>query len=98
MLSEMGLNVTSVSSLQAVKEALSKGRFRVIIIDYTLPDGFGTDILPLLKKKIPQAKIIGMSSFEVSNKFFAAGADLFIRKPFEIVPFAKTVKEILAKT
>jgi DNA-binding response OmpR family regulator len=94
--SELGLKVVPVHSLKAALEVAEKETsFGVIIVDYTLPDGFSTEILPLLKEKLPQARVIGISSFEVSSKFFASGADMFIKKPFEIVPLARKVKEML---
>jgi len=92
---ELGISVRSVDSVDKVYKILSEDSYSALIIDYALFDGFGTELIPQLKAQSPQTKIIGISSFDVSQKFYEAGADLFIRKPFNIVPFAKTIKDLL---
>ncbi len=90
----MGLRVEVVKNLKAATRALSRKAFRICILDYALPDGFSTTIIPLIKEKLPEARIVGISSLDVERKFLAAGADMFVRKPFKVVPFAKAVKEM----
>ncbi len=95
--SEMGLSVKSVDSVEKAFYAISQELYNVLIIDYSLADGFGTEVIPALKAKRPEMKVVGISNFDVSNKFYDAGADLFIKKPFPVVSFAKAIKDLLSQ-
>lgn len=57
----------------------------VMIVDNNLPDGFGFDIIPNIKKTKPSIKVIAISAFDANNERKYAienGADLFLGKPF----------------
>lgn len=57
----------------------------VMIIDNNLPDGFGFDIIPSIKKTKSNIKVIAISAFDANNERKYAienGADLFLGKPF----------------
>lgn len=57
----------------------------VMIVDNNLPDGFGFDIIPSIKKNKPSIKVIATSAFDANNERKYAienGADLFLGKPF----------------
>ena len=78
-----------------VKEACVKIRnsnFGLILLDLTLPDGSGFDIIRYVKELKLTPKIIVISAHDnQAEKALAMGADLFINKPFTI----KTVNEAL---
>lgn len=66
----------------------------VIFIDQRLPDGFGLELIPGLRKDFPLAKIIAITAEDVEeNKLRVKeyGADYFLEKPFTV----KKIREIL---
>lgn len=67
----------------------------VILHDHGLPDGSGPAAVRNLRKRFPNAKIVGTSAGESTVlpkrelEFLAAGADCFIPKPF--MPLARLI-------
>jgi two-component system, OmpR family, response regulator len=84
MLDGKGMEVDHVKTLAAAEEYLQKEQPSVVILDNRLPDGFGIDFIPLLKKNFPQVKIIAISGVDVAAADVALenGADVFLEKPF----------------
>lgn len=78
------MELDHVKNISAAEEYLQKEQPSVIILDNKLPDGFGVDLIPFLKKKYPSIKIIMISGFDGSAKDAAleSGADVFLEKPF----------------
>ncbi|HZH67504.1 MAG TPA: response regulator, partial [Flavisolibacter sp.] len=52
------MELDHVKDLSAAEEYLQKENPSVVILDNKLPDGFGVDFIPLLKKNYPSVKII----------------------------------------
>ena len=84
MLTGKSMELDHVKNLAGAEEYLQKEQPSVIILDNKLPDGFGIDFIPVLKKQYPEVKIIMISGFDGSAKDVALenGADIFLEKPF----------------
>ena len=91
------MELDHVKNLSSAEQYLEKEQPSVIILDNKLPDGFGVDILPFLKKKYPAIKIIMISGFDKSAKDAAleSGADVFLEKPFTRDQLYQSVKGLM---
>jgi DNA-binding NtrC family response regulator len=59
----------------------------VIMINAILPDGYGIDFIPEIRKNVPNSRIIAMSEqIDTQTKFhaFDAGANEFLEIPFTL--------------
>lgn len=84
MLDGKGMEVDHVKTLANAEDYLQNEQPSLIILDNRLPDGFGIDFIPYLKKNFPQIKIIAISGVDMEAKDVALenGADVFLEKPF----------------
>ncbi len=77
-------------------EASAEKDFHIIITDYSLPDMTGADVTKRLRARFPAAIIIGISLNDRSGAFLAAGADVFLQKPFEYDELVKLMNKGLS--
>ncbi|EXJ10037.1 ATP-binding protein [Nitrincola nitratireducens] len=61
------LELTSAHSLEDARRALSHAWFDVVLLDIALPDGSGWDLLPEIRASLPDAKIIVLSSSDLTS-------------------------------
>lgn len=89
-LREAGFLVTPVPTLDAARRALSqsreRGRFNLAILDLTLPDGDGLDLLREMRRdpsyaSLPIMILSGDSRFGSRLRGLGIGADDFVGKP-----------------
>lgn len=60
-------HVVSADSLKSARQKLSQEKFDLVILDLLLPDGHGTELLPLLSQRhIP---VVVFSSLELDQKY-----------------------------
>jgi two-component system, OmpR family, response regulator len=78
------MELDHVKNLAEAAIHLEKEQPSVIILDNRLPDGFGVDFVPVVKKNYPSIKIIMISGLGGAARDVAIenGADTFIEKPF----------------
>lgn len=91
------MELDHVKNLSAAEKYLQNEQPSVIILDNKLPDGFGLDLIPFLKKKYPSIKIIMISGFDASAKDVAleSGADVFLEKPFTKDQLYQSIRTLL---
>lgn len=84
MLDGKGMEPDHVKNLAAAEEYLQNEKPSLIILDNRLPDGYGIDFIPYLKKNFPATRIIAISGIDGAAKDVALenGADVFLEKPF----------------
>ena len=73
-----------VNCLSDAEIALRNDTPSLLFLDNRLPDGFGLDFIPYVKKNYPQLKIVMISAHDSSSdrkRAYEGGADLFIGKP-----------------
>lgn len=86
MLNKNGLDAQHVDRVEKAKSILSeKGLHNVYFLDLNLPDGTGFDLVPIIKKEQPKAKIYIISAYDGAfekNKAMELEVNGFIKKPF----------------
>ncbi len=85
LLRRLGYQPTCAHFIEEGRQCLSTQRFDAVFLDLNLPDGLGFDLLPSIKEKQDQAKVIMISAFDGQAERRRAteqGADYFIGKPF----------------
>jgi DNA-binding response OmpR family regulator len=88
ILSDAGYQVTRVDTLQGARRACSQFRPDVIIADLLLPDGLGSDLVAEItsRQNGDSPPSIVMSAVPQARYHAdAAGADLCLTKPFDLV-------------
>lgn len=86
MLNKNGLEAEHVDRVENAKSILSnKQKYDVYFLDLNLPDGTGFDLVPIIKKEQPEAKIYFISAYDGAyekNKAVELEVNGFIKKPF----------------
>lgn len=84
MLKQRNLQASFVNSLSDAEVALHNDAPAILFLDNHLPDGFGLDFIPSVKKNYPDTKIIMITAHDGAterNKAYEGGVDLFVAKP-----------------
>ena len=84
VLRQNNLQPACVYSLTEAKENIREIKPSVIFLDNHLPDGNGSDFIPMIKDIYPAAQIIMITAYDAPsdiNIAFNKGADYFISKP-----------------
>ena len=97
LLADRGVTLEHVKSLSSAADYLKSHSPAMVILDNKLPDGFGIDFIPELKKEFPDLKIIMISGLGDAAKDVALdnGADIFLHKPFTRDQLFQSVKNLL---
>lgn len=92
-----GMELDHVKNLADAGTYLQEEPPALIILDNKLPDGYGVDFIPYLKKEYAGLKIIMISGFDASVKDVAMenGADIFLEKPFTRKQLEEAVDTLL---
>jgi two-component system response regulator RegA len=62
LLADLGHEVTEAASLSEARERLEHGgAFDVVLLDHSLQDGKGTELVPDVRRKLPAAKVVLLS-------------------------------------
>ncbi|MCC6400363.1 MAG: response regulator [Flavobacteriales bacterium] len=65
------------------RAALNRTTYDAVFLDVNLPDGLGYELIPEIKAVRPDARCIAISAMDSErDRAVAAGADVFIPKPF----------------
>lgn len=79
-----GARTTMAHSLAEAYEKLKERSYDGIFLDVNLPDGKGYELLPAIRDRSPNARVIVISAMDQEREHaLAAGADLFIPKPLD---------------
>ena len=84
MLKQRDFRTGFVNSLSDAIVALKTDTPSLLILDNHLPDGFGLEFIPYVKKNYPEIKIIMITAHDSSadrKKAYDGGVDLFVAKP-----------------
>ena len=98
ILKKKNLNTSYVNSLVAAKKELSQQHPDILFLDNHLPDGFGVDFIPEIKKDHPLTKIVMITAHDTGDdrtKAMMHGVDYFIGKPFTTEIIVRTVDSLL---
>ena len=84
MLKQRNFLTGFVNSLSDAVIALQKDTPSLLFLDNHLPDGFGLDFIPYVKKNYPEIKVIMITAHDGAAErktAYNGGVDLFIAKP-----------------
>jgi DNA-binding NtrC family response regulator len=98
ILNKQHVQTAFATSLFDAQKALKKGHTDVLFIDNNLPDGYGVDFIPIVKREYPGTKIIMMTAHDTGadkQKALKQGADFFIGKPFTHAMIVNTLNAVL---
>lgn len=97
ILNGQDIELDHVKNLAAAEAYLKQEQPQLVLLDNQLPDGFGIDYIPTLKKNYPDMKIAMISGYDGAAKDVALdnGADTFIQKPFTKDQVSQSVKALL---
>ena len=79
-----GFTVAHALNMQSAKDLLPTTNWGAVLLDWSLPDGEGIDLLPIIRKQADQASIIMITSKgQVADRIkgLDAGADDYMVKP-----------------
>ncbi len=73
--------------------------FDAALLDYSLPDGFGTTLMETLRRKMPRCKVIVYSSHigtgdDSEGLIRRQAPDFMLSKPFDISEFRKIFADV----
>ncbi len=80
-----GYLVATAQTGKEAKEKLEGNGYDVTLVDLTLPDMNGADLLPQMKEKAPNMVNIVISGFsnDLKEQVIQKGADAFLEKPVQ---------------
>ncbi len=85
-LNEFNYQTDVAENLKDGEYYISIRNYDLVLVDWMLPDGSGLDIIPQVKSKSPRTAIVALSARddkESEIEALRAGADDYIRKPFD---------------
>lgn len=91
------IELDHVKNIAAAKDYLKSEQPSLVLLDNRLPDGYGVDFLPDIKKQYPDVKVAMVSGYDGAAEDVAMhnGADLYIKKPFTREQLSGSVKSLL---
>jgi len=96
-LREAGHTVVTASDLEAARGRLAEGGFSVVLLDWMLPDGSGTDLCREMRRSgdtTPVLVLTARGGVEDRVEGLDAGADDYLRKPFAVAELLARVRAL----
>jgi len=93
-----GLEVIYESGIETARDRIASEDFSLCFLDLNLPDGTGFDLIPEIKQRNENAKIIVISAHDgvmEMKRTKEMEVDLFIKKPFtkrQIIEAVHTIR------
>ena len=84
MLKQRNFLTAFVNTLSDAATALQADTPALLFLDNHLPDGFGLDFIPYIKKNYPEVKVIMITAHDGAadrKQAYDGGVDLFVAKP-----------------
>ncbi len=95
MLRRNGTQCHVAYSLAEGRAALGSADFDAVFVDVNLPDGLGYELIPDVKALLPGARCIAISALDGERgRAVAAGADVFIQKPFDRDAIFSSIRDL----
>lgn len=95
MLRRVGTRCHFAHSLAEGRAALAMAEYDAVFVDVNLPDGLGYELIPEVKAISPDARCIAISAIDSERgRAVAAGADVFIPKPFNRETIFSSIRDL----
>lgn len=94
-----GIVISAMNKFEA-EDRLLTHQFDAVILDVSLPDGSGIDLIPIIKKTQENAGVLILSaknSVDDKIKGLDFGADDYLTKPFHIAELNSRVKALVRR-
>lgn len=89
-----GYEVELIHTYDAAVEHLgSERQYTVVVLDYNLGDRLGVDLVPLIRERVPEGKIVLLSGQEMAGTH---GTDATIMKGGDFPVFLDTIQGLVA--
>ncbi|WP_456372227.1 sigma-54-dependent transcriptional regulator [Thiolapillus sp.] len=98
---DQGMDVRAAHSCEEALEQLSSRKPNLVLLDQQLPDGLGSELIPKILERHPDARIImmtGVHDLELAIQSIQQGAMDFIHKPVKTRILQQAVDKALAWT
>lgn len=85
-LQEFGYQTDSSENFKDAEYFIGIRNYDLVLTDWMLPDGDGIDLIHIIKQKSPRTAVVVLSAKDDKDsevKAFRAGADDYIKKPFD---------------
>jgi DNA-binding NtrC family response regulator len=92
-----GFETKVVNSVFDAKIAITSDPPNVIILDNTLPDGYGTDLLPFIENNSRNSKVLLITGDYNKPEFTFSGDLQFMRKPFTLNKFHTAISNMFVE-
>jgi DNA-binding response OmpR family regulator len=89
--------VLEAATIDAADELLTREPVNLVLLDLHVGSRDGRELVPVIRSKQPDASICLLSGTSVSDPPLDAGADDFIRKPFDLDVFRATVDRLCSR-
>ncbi|MDB5224300.1 MAG: response regulator [Chitinophagaceae bacterium] len=100
ILRKKNLQTTFVNNIREAEIILNTKHPSLLFLDNNLPDGCGVDFIHQIKNNHPLTRIIMITADDTianKNKALAAGADIFIGKPFTRDTINETIDNLMSE-
>jgi len=89
--------VLEAPTLDLASELLNQEPVNLVLLDLHVGSRDGRELVPVIRAEHPDTAICLLSGTSVSDPPLDAGADDFIRKPFDLDVFRATVERLCAR-
>ena len=90
--------VLEAATVDLAGELLKQEPVNLVLLDLHVGSRDGRELVPVIRAQQPDASICLLSGTSVSDPPLDAGADDFIRKPFDLDHFRATVDRLCSKS
>ena len=90
--------VLEAGSIDLAGELLTQEQVNLVLLDLHVGSRDGRELVPVIRSQQPGASICLLSGTSVSDPPLDAGADDFIRKPFDLDVFRATVERLCSSS
>ncbi len=100
ILTQLGYRVVALAGRQQVEEIPNDEEFDLLLTDFGLPDGSGTEIAALLQHRLPRLRVIIISGYaedDVIVRRVMSGDLHFLQKPFSIQTLGRALRSVLGE-
>lgn len=97
LLEEDGFEVELAASFREAESRISapEARYDVVLLDQHLGDGLGSDLVPMLREKVPSAKLVLISGSIGEHDLRSAGFDSLLPKATQYSEILELIQGML---
>jgi CheY-like chemotaxis protein len=97
LLSALHYRVRSAATVSDARDLIQHGSFDLLIVDLTLPDGSGFEVLAAMKLRHPHARSISLSGYEADADIeepLDGSFDMHLTKPVDMASLNNALQSL----